>query len=83
MTRAGKEKLGNAADDIFKIPRDLMQAVRADKITWKHFRAFPESYIRIRLGFIDASRHRPEYFKKRLAYFLKMTKQNKRFGSEK
>jgi uncharacterized protein YdeI (YjbR/CyaY-like superfamily) len=83
MTGAGRKKLGDAADVIFRIPQDLLKAVKSDEETWKHFTAFPESYKHIRLGFIDASRNRPEFFKKRLQYFLKMTKQNKRFGSEK
>jgi len=47
---------------------------------WKLFQTFPESYKRIRIGWIDAARRRPEIFRQRLRHFLKMTAQNKRFG---
>lgn len=80
MTAAGLALLGNAHKGEFKLPADLRKALMADKDTWKNFQKFPESYKRIRIGFIHASRNRPEFFKKRLAYFLKMTKQNKMFG---
>ena len=47
---------------------------------WKHFQRFPESYQRIRIGWIAAARARREVLQQRLRYFLKMTAQNKRFG---
>jgi len=60
--------------------KDVAAALRADRATWKNFRSFPESYVRIRIGWIDAARARPEAFAQRLRYFVKMTAQNKRFG---
>jgi hypothetical protein len=60
--------------------KDIIAALKRDAKTWKNFRAFPDSYQRIRVGWIDAARHRPEIFRQRLRYFLKMTAQNKRFG---
>jgi uncharacterized protein YdeI (YjbR/CyaY-like superfamily) len=80
MTPAGLALLGNAHLDDFKVPADILRALKKDKETWKNFQKFPEGYKRIRIGFIHASRNRPDFFKKRLAYFLKMTKQNKMFG---
>jgi uncharacterized protein YdeI (YjbR/CyaY-like superfamily) len=83
MTPAGlaavREKLGGEKRP-FKVPRDIVAALRADPSAWKNFRAFPESYKRIRIGWIDASRHRPEVFFQRLRYFVRMTAANKRFG---
>jgi hypothetical protein len=64
----------------FIIPHDIRDEVKKDSVVWKNFRRFPESYKRIRIGWIDGSRRRPEFFKKRLQYFLKMTAQNKKFG---
>ncbi len=46
----------------------------------ENFQAFPVTYQRIRIGWIDAARHRPEIFQQRLRYLLKMTAQNKKFG---
>ena len=64
----------------FKLPPDIAAALRADRTTWKNYCQFPESYRRIRIGWIVAARLRPEAFAQRLRYFVKMTAQNKRFG---
>ncbi|MDL1897009.1 hypothetical protein FBQ82_12090 [Anaerolineae bacterium CFX7] len=63
-----------------ELPQDILDTLKQDPIVWKNFRAFPESYKQIRVGFIDGARKRPEEFQKRLRYFVKMTKANKRFG---
>jgi uncharacterized protein YdeI (YjbR/CyaY-like superfamily) len=80
MTKAGLALLGNAHEDKFSIPKDILKSLKADEEVWHNFQKFSEGYKRIRIGFIDASRNRPDFFKKRLAYFIKMTKQNKMFG---
>jgi hypothetical protein len=67
----------------FVIPPDILKALKADKLVWKNFQSFPERYKRIRIGFINGSRSRPDAFKQRLAYFTKMTAQNKRYGTMK
>jgi len=81
MTEAGLAKLGGGVDDLpYEIPDDILEALKANEETWENFQRFPESYKRIRVGWIDGSRNNPEAFSTRLRYFLKMTKQNKRFG---
>lgn len=80
MTKAGVALLGSAHLDDFKVPADILKELKKDKETWKNFQKFSEGYKRIRIGFINGARNRPDFFKKRLAYFLKMTKQNKMFG---
>jgi uncharacterized protein YdeI (YjbR/CyaY-like superfamily) len=83
MTQAGRDKLGASHDhtfDAFEVPPDIRVALQADPQTWENFKRFPESYKRIRVGWIAGARHRPEEFEKRLRYFLKMTAKNKRFG---
>jgi len=67
-------------DHTFVAADDIISELKKDEKTWKNFRAFPQSYQRIHVGWIDASRHRPEIFRTRLRYFLKMTAQNKKFG---
>ena len=51
-----------------------------NNIKKENFSKFPESYKRIRIGWIAAAKHRPAIFRQRLGYFLKMTSRNKRFG---
>jgi uncharacterized protein YdeI (YjbR/CyaY-like superfamily) len=64
----------------FTLPKDILKILKLDSVVWKNFDKFPESYKRIRLGWIDAARHRPEIFNQRLQYFIKKTAQNKKFG---
>jgi uncharacterized protein YdeI (YjbR/CyaY-like superfamily) len=64
----------------FKVPLDILHELKSDPLAWKNFKQFPESYKRIRTGWIDGSRQRPSEFTKRLQYFLKMTAKNKMFG---
>ncbi len=62
------------------IPPDIVAALKADRETWKNFEAFSDSYKRIRVGYIDGARDRPEEFAKRLRNFLKVTKANRIIG---
>jgi uncharacterized protein YdeI (YjbR/CyaY-like superfamily) len=86
LARQGKVKkevlaiLGKVLKEKFTVPPDILQAITTDPQVWKNFRKYPAAYQRIRIAFIDGSRKRPEEFKKRLNYFIKMTGQNKRFG---
>lgn len=64
----------------WKLPADIERRLQRDAAVWQHYRRFPESYRRIRIGWIDAARHRRETFEQRLGHFIKMTAQNKRFG---
>lgn len=76
----GKMKTGKDGKRRLVIPADILRALKKDKTVWQNFQKFPESYKRIRIGWIDASRNRQEAFNQRLRYFLKMTAKNKRFG---
>ena len=64
----------------FHMPEDILHELKKNPLAWKNFQKFPKSYKRIRIGWIDASRNRHDYFLKRLRYFLKMTAKNKMFG---
>ena len=79
MTRVGL-KIQTQLEENFTAAEDIIAALKKDRKTWKNSQSFPESYQRVRLGWIDGARHRPEIFRTRLRYFLKMTAQNKRFG---
>lgn len=88
MTKAGLASIAHAFDERkdtktklpAEIPKDIVARLKREPAAWKNFRRFSASYKRIRIGWIVAARHRREAFEQRLAYFLKMTAQNKRFG---
>jgi hypothetical protein len=63
-----------------QIAPDILLEIKANRLAWKHFQRFSESYKRIRIGFIEGARHRPAEFRKRLAYFIKMTESDRQFG---
>ena len=79
MTKAGLDAIEHTGKGE-QLAADILDRLKKDATTWKHFQKFPASYKRIRVGWIAAARHRREAFEQRLAYFLKMTKLNKRFG---
>jgi uncharacterized protein YdeI (YjbR/CyaY-like superfamily) len=59
---------------------DVRRALRAEPGAWGRFQRLPAAYKRIRLGFIEGARGRPEIFRTRLRYFVRMTAQGKRYG---
>jgi uncharacterized protein YdeI (YjbR/CyaY-like superfamily) len=72
--------LGEPAPKKFRVPTDILEAIKADPAAWINYRKFSPSYKRIRIAFIDGARNRPVEFEKRLRYFLRMTAKNKQFG---
>jgi uncharacterized protein YdeI (YjbR/CyaY-like superfamily) len=80
MTKAGLAAIAHTGNGRATLPADILARLKADATTWKNFQRFPASYKRIRVGWIDAARHRRAAFEQRLRYFLKMTAHNKRFG---
>ncbi len=75
-----RETLGDILEEKFEIPKDILNAIKANKAAWKNFQKFSDPYKRIRIGFIEGARKRPEEFKKRLRYFIQMTEKNKQYG---
>lgn len=72
--------LGDLLAEPFEMPPDILRAIKSNKDAWKNFQRLSESYIRIRIAFIDGARNRPQEFSKRLSHFIEMTEKNKRFG---
>jgi uncharacterized protein YdeI (YjbR/CyaY-like superfamily) len=62
----------------FIFPDDIMDKLKEDKMVWKSYQHFSESYKRIRIAYIEAARNRPDEFEKRLNNFINKTKQNKK-----
>ena len=75
-----RETLGDLEIEKFEIPKDILKAIKTNKEAWQHFQKFSNAYKRIRIGFIEGARNRPEEFKKRLRYFIKMAEKNKQYG---
>jgi uncharacterized protein YdeI (YjbR/CyaY-like superfamily) len=85
MTSIGLAAVKHALGDISKNPKliiklDILKALKQDKKTWDNFQKFPESYKRIRIGWIESARIRRDTFNQRLRYFIKMTANNKKYG---
>lgn len=74
------DTLGDALHEDFSVPADILAAVQANPAAWENFQKFSPAYIRIRVGFIEGSRSRPQEFNKRLDYFIEMTAKGKQFG---
>jgi uncharacterized protein YdeI (YjbR/CyaY-like superfamily) len=83
MTKFGMERIKRHHESIsnnkLPIPSQILKELKKDKAVWENFQKFPESYKMIRIGWI-AMTNRPEAFKQRLRYFVKKTKENKKFG---
>jgi len=85
MTPAGlavvKHLMNTSLKDLkLIIKQDMLKYLKQDKKTWENFQKFPESYKRVRIGWIESARTHPEIFNMRLRYFLKMTAKNKKYG---
>jgi uncharacterized protein YdeI (YjbR/CyaY-like superfamily) len=72
--------LGDLLEQEFVFPQDILEAIQTDEQAWKNYQKFSETYKRIRVAYIEGARKRPDEFKKRLHYFIKMTRQNKLIG---
>ncbi|HUD09567.1 MAG TPA: YdeI/OmpD-associated family protein [Patescibacteria group bacterium] len=65
----------------FELPESILNEIKKDKQAWENFQKFPKHYQVIRIAFVEDARKRPEMFKQRLNYLLKMTSKNKKFGT--
>jgi uncharacterized protein YdeI (YjbR/CyaY-like superfamily) len=83
MTKAGLAALAHVPDLLqpppLRIAPDVRRALRQDPQAWRHFLAFPEEYRRVRIGWVEAGRGRPQ-FEQRLRHLVRMTKRGRRFG---
>jgi len=64
----------------FIFPPDIMAKIKYNKSAWENFNKFSPAYQRIRVGYVEGARLRPEEFKKRLDHLEKMSEKNKQFG---
>lgn len=71
------EKAKQIASEKYIFPKDIIEAIKKNKIAWKNYTKFSDSYKRIRVAYIESARKRPEEFQKRLSNFIRKTKDNK------
>ena len=72
-----KEHVKEVISVPFVFPKDIIKEIKKDKVAWENYQNFTDSYKRIRIAYIDSARDRPEEFKKRLASYIKKTRENK------
>lgn len=76
-----RKALGDLENEKFVFPKDIIEEISKNREAWKNYQKFSEAYKRIRIAFIDGARKRPDVFEQRLNYFIKMTAQNKKYGT--
>lgn len=71
-------------DDPFLVPAWALEQLMADESVWEKYQALPRLYQRLKIGWIseNLASTRQEEAQKRLNYFIKMTVQGKRYGTE-
>ena len=72
-----EDRIQNVLSEPFIFPSDIIDRLKEDKMVWKNYQQFSDSYKRIRIAYIDAARKRPLEFEKRLDNFIDKTKKNK------
>lgn len=72
-----KNDVEKIVQEEFTFPPDIIDRIKQDEIAWENYQKYTESYKRIRVGYIESARKRPEEFEKRLSNFLFKTRENK------
>lgn len=73
-----EKKIQNVLSEPFIFPDDIIDKLKEEKIVWKNYQCFSDTYKRIRIAYIETARKRPEEFEKRLNHFISKTKENKK-----
>ena len=85
MTPAGialiKDQIGTP-DDPFVVPDWITEQLKEDAEVWENFQNFPYLYQRLKIGWIkEGGNRRREEAQRRLNYLIKMSRQNKMYGT--
>jgi uncharacterized protein YdeI (YjbR/CyaY-like superfamily) len=83
MTLFGLNAVNHAFDKDQKliIAPDIIKAIRGNREAWKNFQKLSKGYKMVRIGYIEGYRdYSKKIFRKTLAYFIKMTAKNRKFG---
>jgi hypothetical protein len=58
-----RESVEKALKTKFEFPPDIIQSISKNRKAWANYRNFSPAYQRIRIAYIDGSRHRTDEFK--------------------
>ncbi|WP_320052763.1 YdeI/OmpD-associated family protein [uncultured Acetobacteroides sp.] len=72
-----KPDIEAAVREEFVFPRDIIGRLQQDSMVWDNYQRFSDPYKRIRIGYIEAARNRPDEFEKRLSNFIRKTRDGK------
>ena len=72
-----RKDVESVVHEVFCFPPDIIERLKQEKTVWENFQRFSDTYRRLRIGYIEAARIRPEEFEKRLSNFIKKTRENK------
>ena len=61
----------------YVFPEDILREIEKDPAVRERFETFSPAYKRIRVAYIEAARHRPAEFEKRLENFIEKTREGK------
>lgn len=73
-------KLADARLDDFTIAPDILRALQASPAAWENLQRWSDSYLRIRVAYVEDGRDRGEDFEKRLENLVRKSQQGKQFG---
>lgn len=80
MTDAGFATLPDL-NTKFEVPKDIVEALKAEPDAWSNFLTFPDLYRRVRIGYIEEMRKNRSEFERRLRNFVNKTTHNQMFGN--
>lgn len=72
--------VAHVPNEVFVWPDDIMAELQADPQAWAFFQSCSEPYQRLRVGYVEGARDRPDEFRKRLDNLLRKNVQGKQFG---
>lgn len=65
----------------FEVPKDIVEALKAEPDAWFNFLEFPDLYQRVRIGYVEEMRKNQSEFERRLRNFVNKTARNQMFGN--
>jgi uncharacterized protein YdeI (YjbR/CyaY-like superfamily) len=81
MTPAGLAVLPDLSLESFRVAQDILIAIQNNPEAWRNFRQLEDTYVRIRIGYIEEMRRQPAVFQSRLQNFIAKTAKGKTFGT--
>lgn len=85
MTPAGVELIRDqigAPDDLFEFPDWITEQLKEEEEVWTNFQNFPYLYQRLKIGWIkECGERRREEAQRRLNHLIRMSRQNKMYGT--